>query len=116
MSVSNWTDADSAKAQEIWADYQQQHDLSSRTGQTAGIDPASGRIWFVANQSNTSSRNEMLVAATHPCFSNALARRPTIERVGTGDQHDSYSQLHYKANPPLDQSKHYLNSDHSRPF
>ncbi len=46
MSVSNWTEADSAKAQEIWADYQQQHDLSSRTRQTAGIDPASGRIWF----------------------------------------------------------------------
>ena len=27
-------------------EYQKQHDLSDRIGQTAGIDPASGRIWF----------------------------------------------------------------------
>lgn len=46
MTVSNWTEADSVRAQQIWSDYQQQHDLSERAGQTAGIDPASGRIWF----------------------------------------------------------------------
>ena len=46
MPVSQWTEADTATAHQIWAEYQQQHDLSDRTGQTAGIDPASGRIWF----------------------------------------------------------------------
>ncbi len=46
MPVSEWTDADTVTAQQIWAEYQQQHDLSDRTGQTAGIDPASGRVWF----------------------------------------------------------------------
>lgn len=46
MVVSEWTSEQSSRAQELWADYQRQHDLSDRTGQTAGIDPASGNIWF----------------------------------------------------------------------
>jgi hypothetical protein len=46
MTVSNWTEADSNRAQQIWSDYQHHHDLSEKAGQTAGIDPASGRIWF----------------------------------------------------------------------
>ena len=43
---SPWKETDSLKAKQIWAAYQQQHDLSDRIGQTVGIDPASGRIWF----------------------------------------------------------------------
>ena len=46
MPVSTWTQADSDRAQALWADYQKRHDLSDKVGQTAGIDPASGRIWF----------------------------------------------------------------------
>ena len=46
MTVSNWTNADSNRAQEIWSEYQRQHDLSEKVGQTAGIDPVSGCIWF----------------------------------------------------------------------
>jgi hypothetical protein len=46
MTVSNWTEADSNRAQEIWSEYQQRHDLSDKVGQTAGIDPASGGVWF----------------------------------------------------------------------
>jgi hypothetical protein len=46
MTVSNWTEAASNRAQEIWSEYQQHHDLSGKAGQTAGIDPASGCIWF----------------------------------------------------------------------
>ena len=46
MKRSNWTEADSAKAKQIWAGYQQQHELSDRIGQTAGIEPQNGRIWF----------------------------------------------------------------------
>ena len=45
MSVTAWTDDDSLKAKQFWIEYQREHDISSR-GQTAGIDPASGRIWF----------------------------------------------------------------------
>ncbi len=46
MTVSNWTDAESKRAEAIWSEYQQQHDLSGKTGQTAGIDPASGCVWL----------------------------------------------------------------------
>jgi hypothetical protein len=46
MALANWKETDSAKAKQLWAEYQQQHDLSGRTGKTVGIDPRSGRIWF----------------------------------------------------------------------
>jgi hypothetical protein len=46
MAVSHWTEADSKRAEEIWAEYQQQHDVSGKVGQTAGIDPVSARVWF----------------------------------------------------------------------
>lgn len=46
MKVSNWTEADSSRAQEIWSEYQQLHDVSEKVGQTVGIDPVSGRVWF----------------------------------------------------------------------
>ena len=46
MQHSNWTEADSRNAKRIWAEYQKQHDITERIGQTAGIDPKSGRIWF----------------------------------------------------------------------
>jgi hypothetical protein len=46
MESSNWREQDSLKAKQIWIAYQQQHDLSERVGQTVGIDPVSGRMWF----------------------------------------------------------------------
>jgi hypothetical protein len=44
MPVSNWTDADLARALQVWAEYQKHQDVSDHIGQTAGIDPVSGRI------------------------------------------------------------------------
>lgn len=46
MGHPNWTQTDSRKAKQIWEEYQKQHNLSDRTGQTVGIDPKSKRIWF----------------------------------------------------------------------
>jgi hypothetical protein len=46
MAQDMWTKADTEKARQYWEAYQQQYDLSARQGQTAGIDPVSGRIWF----------------------------------------------------------------------
>lgn len=46
MTQDTWTKADTEKARHYWEAYQQQHELSARQGQTAGIDPVSGRIWF----------------------------------------------------------------------
>lgn len=46
MTTSHWTEADSVQAEKLWSEYEHQHDLSDKAGQTAGIDPASGRIWL----------------------------------------------------------------------
>ena len=46
MSVAEWTQSDTQRAQQIWAEFASKIDLSNRLGQAAGIDPASGRIWF----------------------------------------------------------------------
>ena len=46
MSTSALSDNDVERAQRIWSDYARQHDLSGRQGQTAGVDPVSGKIWF----------------------------------------------------------------------
>jgi hypothetical protein len=46
MQSKNWSAADSAKARQLWAEYQKQHDLSDRQGQAAGIDPQTGEVWF----------------------------------------------------------------------
>ncbi len=49
MAMDTWTETDTQRAQHSWTGYQRHHDVSSRQGQTAGIDPASGRIWFGAS-------------------------------------------------------------------
>jgi hypothetical protein len=46
MTVSNWTEANSLRAREIWSEYERHHDVSERLGQTVGIDPSTGHIWF----------------------------------------------------------------------
>ena len=46
MKHPNWTEIDSHKCKQIWAEYKEQHNIADRIGQTAGIDPKSGRIWF----------------------------------------------------------------------
>lgn len=46
MNTSTWTEADTAKAEQIWLDYQSENDLSNCIGKTAGIDPHSGRVWI----------------------------------------------------------------------
>ncbi|MBI3909645.1 MAG: hypothetical protein HY320_01770 [Armatimonadetes bacterium] len=46
MSASTWMPADTERARQIWAEYQKQHDTIPLIGQTAGIDPVSGRVWI----------------------------------------------------------------------
>lgn len=46
MSTMTWSTTDTERALLIWKDYEKQHDLKSRAGQTAGVDPVSERIWF----------------------------------------------------------------------
>lgn len=46
MTSSTWTESDTAKAEKIWSEYQQQHDLSESEGKTVGIEPHSGQVWI----------------------------------------------------------------------
>ncbi|HTQ38584.1 MAG TPA: hypothetical protein VMJ32_06125 [Pirellulales bacterium] len=46
MSTEAWTDIETERAKQIWSEYAANHDLSDRKGQAAGIDPATGQIWF----------------------------------------------------------------------
>lgn len=39
-------EAFASSAERIWKEYQSGHDVPHRLGQTAGIDPVSGKIWF----------------------------------------------------------------------
>lgn len=43
---TTWNESDTVKVQQIWDQYQKDHDLSDKTGQTVGIDPQSGRVWI----------------------------------------------------------------------
>ena len=43
---SIWTNAHTNRALQIWAEYQQRHDLTEHIGQTAGIDPDNSTIRF----------------------------------------------------------------------
>jgi hypothetical protein len=45
-STPTWSEADTATAKRIWAEYQQTHDVSALRGQAAGIDPRTGEVWF----------------------------------------------------------------------
>ena len=43
---ATWNEADTARACQMWENYQREHDVTGRLGQAVGIDPASGRVWF----------------------------------------------------------------------
>lgn len=72
MSVSTWTEADSAKAKQLWVDYQRQHDVSARVGETVGIDPHAEQFWFGESIAD--------VVAQHDA--NGLSGPLFFERVG----------------------------------
>src|SRR5262245_61495402 len=40
------TEAEGRRAEALRAEYQRTHDVSDRVGQTAGIDPETGALWF----------------------------------------------------------------------
>jgi hypothetical protein len=46
MSAALWTEGDTSRALRFWAEYQSCHEIADRLGQTVGIAPSDGRIWF----------------------------------------------------------------------
>src|SRR5258707_10896280 len=62
-----WTPEDTTRARAVWAEYQRQHDVSGRLGQTVGIDPKNGRVWF--GESATDIRRQQVAAGdSSPLF------------------------------------------------
>ena len=45
-AATNWSASDTERAIAIWTQYQATHDVSASVGQTAGIEPETGRVWF----------------------------------------------------------------------
>ena len=58
MAGVNWTETDTERARQFWAEYQRQHNLSDLRGQTAGVDPVSGRVWFGTSAKDIVSQME----------------------------------------------------------
>jgi hypothetical protein len=40
------TDAEIARARQIWQEYQKTHDVSAKRGWAAGIDPKTNEVWL----------------------------------------------------------------------
>ncbi|MCY4552716.1 MAG: hypothetical protein OXC79_03505 [Candidatus Poribacteria bacterium] len=81
MKHSSWTEADSRNAKRIWAEYQKQHDITERIGQTAGIDPKSGRIWFGDSAIEIVERRRA-EGLTSPLFFERVGFKAYFRKVG----------------------------------
>jgi hypothetical protein len=46
MTTATWKPEYTARAQQIWEEYQRQNDLSHQRGKVAAIDPESERVWI----------------------------------------------------------------------
>lgn len=46
MAMISFTESELTEAKRIWEEYQENHDLSDRIGQAAGIDPNTREVWF----------------------------------------------------------------------
>lgn len=88
MKHPNWTEADSRKCKRIWTEYQKQHDITERIGQTAGIDPKSGRIWFGESALEIVKKRET-EGLTSPLFFERVGFK-TYFRKGRGSDSRDY--------------------------
>jgi len=73
----------SAKAKIAWTEYCRRHDVSQRKGQTAGIEPMSGRVW-IGNSIPDVVRQRDEAGVEAPLWSSASERKPTIVRAPGG--------------------------------
>ena len=46
MLTTRLTEEDGKRAEARWAEYQRTHDVGDRIGQTVGIEPETGAMWF----------------------------------------------------------------------
>ena len=41
-----WNPAHTKRAEAVWSDYREQHDLGDLIGQVAAVEPETGRVWI----------------------------------------------------------------------
>src|SRR5438874_11369895 len=46
MLTTKLTEEDARRAEALWAEYQKTHDVTDRIGETVGIEPETGAMWF----------------------------------------------------------------------
>ena len=89
MTVFNWTEGNSCRAKQIWTEYQQHHDVSEKAGQTAGIDPGNGCIfWRLDPRRDRSTRrrrkrSSLVLRAGRICNLLSKGRSPLIDGIIT---------------------------------
>jgi hypothetical protein len=58
MVGTTWTDEDTRRALEIWAEYQSCHDITDQIGQAVGIAPSIGRDWFGSDATDVARKRD----------------------------------------------------------
>lgn len=111
MTVAKWTETDSKSAEKVWLDYQQHHDVSAKVGQTAGIEPVSGCIWFGDSIQDVVAQRDAEGKSTR-CFSCESGLTPTIEREGIVDRRQHHGNWcagnqHPSRRPTLARDRRY---------
>ncbi len=91
MEHANWTEGDSHKAKHIWTEYQKQHDITERIGQTAGIDPKTGQVWF-GDSALEIVQQRLAEGLTSPLFFERVGYVSYLRKAAVvGDRHNTYS-------------------------
>lgn len=65
---TEFTDADTQKAIEIWDEYQKTHDVSALHGSAVGIEPKSGRVFFGDTATDIMIQREKAEGVWEPMF------------------------------------------------
>lgn len=75
------TKVDIDRARAIWREFQQAHDIASIVGQTAGIDPVTGEVFFGSSAKEISMR--LQVEGTHrPLYFVRIGSDHYVEKRG----------------------------------
>ena len=84
MTQSTWSDSDTDRALVFWDEYLRNHDVSEREGQTAGIDPETGEIWFGESGLDIVRQMEQRMGHRKPFYAVRVGKDYYIRRGGRG--------------------------------
>uniref|UniRef100_A0A7C2PAA6 DUF5678 domain-containing protein n=1 Tax=Schlesneria paludicola TaxID=360056 RepID=A0A7C2PAA6_9PLAN len=73
------TDAEIARAKQIWKEYQQTHDVTAMRGWAAGIDPVTGEVWLGEDIGDIVEQRRQ-IGLTSPLFFERVGYRTYIRK------------------------------------